>query len=267
MFLETTDGIAILGYAGLGATALGTEPADWMSAVLRGRNLPLEQSLGVLAGAMKRQLPSHLIRIPGPGGPGHNVLVTAFLNDKVRFYTIDLVFTPDRKRFAFRYTRFVTPGPARRTPRIGIGGSGAQHLVRDQRWMRPLLRVAGAYERAQVTSRVVADHLANLNSEVHRHNGTVGPSCIVAWRNRKGGHHREGSGHAFYTDGVPDANTRSLPTIVGGMDVNALMGVMIPRTSKVLKAMLAGMPDRELDKDELNAELSRLPDKPDETLR
>lgn len=38
MFLDTTDGVAILGYAGLGTTALGTEPADWMSAVLRGRN-------------------------------------------------------------------------------------------------------------------------------------------------------------------------------------------------------------------------------------
>jgi len=28
MLLEPTDGVAILGYAGLGATALGTEPAD-----------------------------------------------------------------------------------------------------------------------------------------------------------------------------------------------------------------------------------------------
>jgi hypothetical protein len=51
MFLETTDGVAILGYAGLGATVLGTEPADWMSAVLHGRNLPLEQSLGVITDA------------------------------------------------------------------------------------------------------------------------------------------------------------------------------------------------------------------------
>lgn len=45
MIPETTDAVAILGYAGLGATALGTEPADWMSNVLRGQNLPLEQSL------------------------------------------------------------------------------------------------------------------------------------------------------------------------------------------------------------------------------
>jgi hypothetical protein len=38
MFLETTNGLAILAYAGLGETGQGTEPADWMSAVLRGRN-------------------------------------------------------------------------------------------------------------------------------------------------------------------------------------------------------------------------------------
>jgi hypothetical protein len=57
MFLETTDGVAILGYAGLGATAGGTEPADWMAAVLRCRNFPLEQSLGILADAMKAQMP------------------------------------------------------------------------------------------------------------------------------------------------------------------------------------------------------------------
>jgi len=55
MCLETSDAVALIGYAGLGATARGTEPADWMSAVLRGRNLPLEQSLGVLTDALKRE--------------------------------------------------------------------------------------------------------------------------------------------------------------------------------------------------------------------
>jgi hypothetical protein len=58
MFLEATDGVAILGYCGLGATLRGTEPADWMSAVLRGRNLPLEQSLGVLAAAIETAPPA-----------------------------------------------------------------------------------------------------------------------------------------------------------------------------------------------------------------
>ena len=52
MFLESPDGVALVGYAGLGSTAMGTEPADWMSAVLRGRNFPLEKSLHVLARAI-----------------------------------------------------------------------------------------------------------------------------------------------------------------------------------------------------------------------
>jgi hypothetical protein len=34
--LETLDGVGVLGYAGLGATAAGTQPSAWMSAVLRG---------------------------------------------------------------------------------------------------------------------------------------------------------------------------------------------------------------------------------------
>jgi len=90
MFLETTDGVAILGYAGLGATAKGTEPADWMSAVLRGRKLPLEQALGELAGAMQRQYPSHLIRFPKNVPASHNILIPAFVDAEVRLYTIDL---------------------------------------------------------------------------------------------------------------------------------------------------------------------------------
>ncbi len=269
MFLETKDGVAILGYAGLGATALGTEPADWMSAVLRGRSLPLEQSLGVLADAMKKQFPRHMIRIPGPGGPGHNVLVTAFVDDKVRFYTIDLAFTPDKKQFKFRYTRHVSSAPVGRTPRIGIGGRGALHLFRDRRWLRPMLRLVGAYERGQVTSKAVSDHLAKLNLSAHRHitDGTVGPSCIVAWRNRKGGHHKGGGGHQFYTDGLRDANSPSLPAIANGIDINAIVGVMVPRMAKSFEAMRVGDPPKEFDWDELNAELVRLPDKPDEQLR
>jgi hypothetical protein len=104
MLLETTDGVAILGYAGLGATAQGTEPADWMSAVLRSRNLPLEQSLGVLAEAIKKQLPRHMARMPRPAA--HYVIVPAFLGKELRLYSIDLAFAPDRKWY-FRYTRHI----------------------------------------------------------------------------------------------------------------------------------------------------------------
>src|SRR6476646_4016573 len=93
MELGATDGLALLGYAGLGATALGTEPGDWMVNVLRGRNLPLEQSLAVLADAIKAKFPSHLMKVRG-APPVHNVVATTFIGDEVRLYTIDLAVSP-----------------------------------------------------------------------------------------------------------------------------------------------------------------------------
>ncbi len=142
IFLETTDGVAVLGYAGLGATALGTEPSDWMSAVLRTRNFPLEQSLGALAEAMKKQFPWHMIWMPGAGGPVHNIIIPAFLGRETRLYTIDLELAPDRTSTAFRWARH-TVGMTAKPPRIGLGGSGGIYLLRqkDKKWIRSLLRV------------------------------------------------------------------------------------------------------------------------------
>ncbi len=275
MFLETTDGVAILGYAGLGATALGTEPADWMSAVLRGRNLSLEQSLGVLAEAMKKQLPWHLVRISGYGSPAHNVVVTAFVGNETRLYTIDLVFTPDRKSYHFRYTRHVVNHPtsarARARPqRLAIGGTGGLYLDRRlKNWYRSLLRLAGASERGRVSPLAVADHLASLNNEVHLgiHDKSVGPRCVVAWRHRKEGIHGGGGAHQFYTGTTRDTYSRGLPTIANGMDVQAVVSALLPHMNTAFGGMLAGEPAKDLDVDGLNKDLGRLPDKPDENLR
>lgn len=270
MFLETVDGVAILGYAGLGATALGTEPADWMSNVLRGRNLPLEQSLMVLADAMRKQFPRHMARMPGPGAPAHAVVATAFLNGEVRVYAIELVFAPDRKDFSFRCTRPVPPGPVARTPQLAFAGSGARHLAQDRQRIRSLLRLVRAYDRDKVSSTAVADYLATLNLEVHKKDGTVGPRCIVAWRNKKGSN-KEGGGQWYYTGETRDVagtDMRCLPTITNGMDVRALAAFLIPRTlDKMHAAMTSGQPVEELDNDQLNAEIRRLPWGPDEDLR
>jgi len=272
MFLETNDGVAILGYAGLGATALGTEPADWMSAVLRGRNFSLERSLGVIAEAMKKQLPRHMQRLPGNGARGHNVIVPAFLGDELRLYTIDLALAPDCRSMRFRYTRHIVDQPAGttpRTPRFAIGGSGGLCLIQDKRWMRSLLRIVKANDCGRVSPRAVADQLANLNNEVHLRAAykSVGPRCIVAWRHKKGGVHKGGGGQQFYTGTTRETSSTALPTIGNGMDISALVGVLMPLMTKRLEAMRAGEPAMELDKDEINAQLARLPDKPDENLR
>ena len=123
LVLNSTDGLALLGYAGLGATAMGTEPSDWMAQVLRGRKLPLEQSLSVLAGAVQARLPRHLDSLAGVGAPAHNIIVSAFHNGEPKLYTIDLLRPRGSNAYAFRYTRIVsrqvrgeqmTPRPCRR---------------------------------------------------------------------------------------------------------------------------------------------------------
>jgi hypothetical protein len=268
MLLEATDGVAILGYAGLGATAQGTEPSDWMSAVLRGRNLPLEQSLGVLAEAMKKQLPRHMARMPGPAA--HDVIVPAFLGKELRLYSIDLAFAPDRKWY-FRYTRHVETQPSAppREFRVAIGGSGALRLIRDRaewtRNKRSLFHLIKACDRGRLSPYAVADRLAHLNNAVHLVDRTVGPRCMVVWRHRKGGVHKGGGAHQFYCGTTRETSTAAIPNIGAGRDVRAIINAMMPHMLKNLEAMRAGQPA--LNDDEMKAEFARLPYKPDEDLR
>lgn len=134
--------------------------------------------------------------------------------------------------------------------------------------MRSLLRMVRANDRGQVSALTVADHLANLNYEVHSHDKLVGPRCIVAWRYRKEGRVQSGGAHQCYTGTTRDASgSLPIPTILGGGDFQALASVLMPGFLKRFEAMRAGQPTPEWDKDELNAELARLPDTPDENLR
>ena len=148
-------------------------------------------------------------------------------------------------------------------------GSGALYLAKDKKWMRDLLRVVTANDRNRMSPYAVADHLAKLNNEVHLGTGdrSVGPRCIVAWRYRKeGGVQNGGGGHQSYTGASRDLNSPGFPYIGLGLDVKAIVDMMGPLFIKIVEAVRAGQPG-EWNKDELNAELARLPDKPDESLR
>lgn len=263
MHLDTTDGVAILGYAGLGATALGTEPADWMSAVLRGRNLRLEPSLEVLNKAMQRQLPRHLLKFPRQNLASHHVLVPAFVNKKAMFYSIDLVLAPHRKKYGFRMVRYRANANPSIPPRVMIAGSGALRLMKDWTWRRILLRLVNAYDRRVLSGHAVADHLAKLNYSVHlaRADSSVGPNCVVAWRNRTGG-----GTHQFYTGEERATESHSPPNISRGMDMRAVGNLLLSHTAPMLEAMLEGKPAPEVNEDEINAALARMPNMPDENL-
>jgi hypothetical protein len=232
-----------------------------MSAVLRGRNLPLEPSLEILANALKRQFPPHMRGMPFPA---HVVLIPAFLDNQSRLYSID--FQPRRTNDALRCARH---GNSVRKPRLGLAGTGAPYLAQNQKkWARSLLRLLKACDRRQVPDLAVADHLAKINYEVHLgvKDKSVGPHCLVAWQHRKGGVHNTSGGHQFYTETVRDAGNPGVPHIAYGMDVTTLARVMLSHTIENAKALSAGQPPKELNRDEINAELARHPWTPDENL-
>lgn len=268
MSLQTTDGVALLGYAGLGSTSFGTEPADWMHAVLRGRNLPLEQSLGVLASAIMKQFPKHLALMARYGVPAHSVVIPAFIGNEARLYTIDLGLRQDRKTYGFRYTRHTGKRiTAPRTPRLAAGGSGALYLMKNKKWIRPLLRLVRACDRLKIAPLRVADHLAAINNEVHAHttDGSVGPRCIVAWRHRTNGVHKAGSAQHFYTGTARDRNSTLIPTIATGIDISGVIKVTQPYLK--LLDIPPGQPALQIGIDSLNSDLARLPTEPNEELK
>ena len=258
MFLETTDGKAILGYTGVGATGLGNQPADWMARVLHGKNLPLEQSLGVLADEMKKQLPRHMNSMPAPA---HSVFATTFLANKPRLYGIEM-FSRDRRQYFFRYTYFFVDGNERRPPWLIVGGSGLDTLSKDKVWIPPLLQILRWHDRGQVPTLAVADHLAKLNHQVHLGDKTVGPRCIVAWRHKAGGIHMGGSSQQLYNGTArDDASEIAIPWIVTGHDHRAIIGSIWPQMLQALKSRTP------FDGAAMQQALDGLPRKSDENLK
>ena len=246
-------------------------PSDWMSGVLRGRNFPMEQSLRVLAKAAKAQLPRHMTQMPGKGWLSHNIVVTSFVSEETKFYTIDLSISPNRDKLPFRHTRHVSD--IGKTPRLCVAGSGGALLASEfqagsKKWIRELLCIIRAHDRGQVSPHVVSDNLAKLNHEVHQSmvDQTVGPNCIVAWRNKKSGVHNGGGAHQFYTGTTRDKDNPSLPSIGCGMDINALADITKCNINIDFERMKSGKPAIEINTDNIDIELSRLDDKPDEEL-
>ena len=180
--LGTRDCEAIIGYSGLGATSLGTQPSDWMSTVLRGRSLTLEQSLQVLANAIQREIPRHVVGLSRSTEFCHLVLVTALYKYiEVRCYAITLTRTHPKAPWQVRYGPIRTRRPGERPPRFAITGSGAACLSKSNEWQRPLLRLVNAHDHRKLSAARVADELARFNQEVRdtTPDGTVGPHCIV----------------------------------------------------------------------------------------
>ncbi len=273
--VEVTDGIAILGYAGLGATALGSQPSQWVSNVLRGRHHPLENMLGVVAEAMRREFIPHMDGVRDTRLRRHSFIIPAFLNDRPQIYSIDMAHSD--QGYQFRYTRHIMGGaltPLQITANLGLARSGAAALLPIDRWKRSVLNLVRAYNRKKIQGLTVAKQLAQLAYASHlaTGDGTVGPDCLVIWRNSKRSRHKGGGAHQFFSRGEPTQGS-AIPSIANGMDVNAIIQIMMeemaPHWAKVHEAWEKGEEPPEFDGrgEEMNKRLAQLPSTPDEKLR
>lgn len=275
--VEATDGLAIISYAGLGRTASGTEPSTWISNTLRGQRGTVEELLGVLANAMRQEFVPHM-KIRGSGVFPHSMVIPAFVGKRQCIYSIDLVVAATEVRF--RYTRHIWGGallPMQIPATSAIAGSGAAALIAMGEWRRPILRLIGAYNRKRVSAMTVSDHLARLCYDVYRNtaDGTVGPRCVVVWRNAKGSAYRGGGANAFYTEGQRDQNGPVIPSIANGMDVAAISTIIMKHSwgpmVRELQAMVDGETTDGAEMDDanerINQEIAGLPTKPDWRLK
>lgn len=265
--LDTKDGKALLGYSGLGSTSLGNEPSDWMASTVRGLNLPLEHVLNVLAEAAKKALPPHLQKLRFAGAPTHNIIIPAFVDGHPRIYSIDLSLANPMRDLYFRYTRHVTGKKSSQSdlsPRIAIAGSGAQYIYKQTKWAKNILRVIKAHDNGKITPSEVAKHFAEVNHRVSELDEYVSKECVVIWRHKDGGGAQEN-----YSGLVKDTvnQYKLIPTISNGMDISAIAGVLMPKFAKSAEAFFKhGGKLEELDTDELNKELAKLPEGPDDKL-
>jgi hypothetical protein len=158
-----------------------------------------------------------------------------------------------------------------RPPPLAVAGTGGLHLQRmkDKKWARSLLHLVRAHDQGKIPGLTVADFLAEPNYRVSLtiSDNSVGPRCIVAWQNKDEVSRKRGGGIQFYTGTTRDSFFGGLPIIGTGMDVRALLDFSRKHYAPTFEAMRAGQTPREMTKEEIDAELAKIPHTPDEKLR
>jgi hypothetical protein len=251
--IEASDGLALLGYAGLGASVGKTQPSDWMNDLLANiHGRPLEEYLGIIADAMKADMPAHLATLAG--AQGHHLLAASIVNGEPRLYAVILELRPNGGPPHFVYTRYARTEQGGAPPKLAIAGSGALRVPHPQKLSRELAKIVAAVEAGRVDPRAVTDRLAKINAAIAERDKTVGRQCIVKWR-------FNGGGYQFY-EGTKRVNgDLTVPTVVTGMDVRDIISASRPFWQKDFEAMRKG----ELVENNgraLQTELDKLSNKP-----
>lgn len=245
MSLRTLDGLALLGYCGLGRTGRGTEPSAWMASTLRGVVGDMEALLSYLASVAELELPRHLKDFPRTLLASHSIVAPCFVGEVVQLFSIDLALSEDRSDLSFRFTRHTRDGAASSPPpRVVLAGAGGVALSKSRvKWQRQLLNIVRAHDRDAVSAHTVADALAAVNLRAHNSvsDDSVGPRSIVCWSYRRGGIHAGLDSHQCYIGDTRELETCEIPTIAMGNDVQAIgraiAGVTISPSAEDVEAL------------------------------
>ena len=252
MWLDTEDGAqSILAYTGLGATGSGTELSNWMSNVLRGRNLSLEASLTALGEAMERNFPAHLDSTI----PHHHLAVASVMNKSAFLSSVDLNWDGAvHKATVGKREKRSPAGP----PLIKPSGSGAQHITPANR--ATISKVVRAHDKGKATDLEVMQALAEVNEAVANLDPTVSASCIVTSR-----HKPNGGGNVIF-HGRQSQLGEYIPNIGRGTDWGTFGSMLMPEAMKWGQGALGKGPAYDIDMEGLVEKFNKLPDGPDETL-
>lgn len=269
LVLEATDGLALIGYCGLGLTEGGTEPSEWMSRVLRGMRLSLRRSMEVLATAVRDRLSSHLPTLPPTIAPLHQVVAVGFEDHTPVVYLLNVGIRTDNTILceASSYRRSNEAVPPLNPPAFIVAGDGMSAVPHDRAWGRSLRSLHRAFDAGRISDRAFADELAARNRRVAESVRSVSRECIVAWRARDRNRERGTGGHHFYGSTVRLNEAPALPEIAGGVDVKAVFEAMLPAMADwVDRTFESGVP-ADLDTVALNEALAQLPETPDPELK
>jgi hypothetical protein len=209
-----SDGVAIVGYAGLGATRAGNEPSAWINAAFRNQNGTVEQCITALAAASAAELPRHLDQFPSDYPRRQLIVAVCLVDGKPTMYTIGIGKKVGDAQFLAEIAKPMLPSG--RAARIVAVGSGAEILSADRRWIRPLLRLVTAVDHGRITPQQVSKQLAQINVMVSERTTTVGPRSIVALRISP-----SGGSHDGYTGDQHDDSSPQVPQLLQGFDIGA----------------------------------------------
>ena len=80
------DGAGLMGYAGLGKTARGMQPSEWMAGMLRGHKMTVQSAVNLVARGVSEQVGRHL-----PPNSMHSIGIAAIVDGLPELHAVSLV--------------------------------------------------------------------------------------------------------------------------------------------------------------------------------